>query len=41
MNVPGVAAGNWLWQLEAVPADPALVAGWRDMLTMYGRVPAA
>jgi 4-alpha-glucanotransferase len=40
MNVPGVATGNWNWQLpEGSGFDAALARRLREMLAPYGRLP--
>jgi 4-alpha-glucanotransferase len=39
MNVPGVARGNWAWQLrEGSVLDAALARRLRDMLARYARL---
>jgi 4-alpha-glucanotransferase len=39
MNVPGVATGNWCWQLRDADAlDAALAQRMREMLRRHGRL---
>ena len=38
MNRPGLASGNWRWQLDGNPFDAALAAHCRALLSLYGRI---
>ena len=38
MNRPGLARGNWGWQLPDTPFDAALAARFRRLLSLYGRL---
>ena len=37
MNVPGVAEGNWTWQLDNLPTIETTYP-YRDLGAMYGRI---
>jgi len=37
MNVPGLAEGNWGWQMDADALDPERAQWLRDLTVLYGR----
>jgi 4-alpha-glucanotransferase len=39
MNVPGIAAGNWSYRVEAAELTPALAERLRRLCDIYERIP--
>jgi 4-alpha-glucanotransferase len=39
MNMPSLAQGNWTWRMMPGDLQPALAAGLRTLVEMYGRLP--
>ena len=41
MNTPGLSDGNWRWRVRMAAFNQSLAARLREVVTVYGRAPAA